>query len=106
MGASSSLPGDVLDVWVIEDSPAFRRALNTLLEEEPTIRCSLAADSCEPAVDEVESGQCPHVVLMDIGLPGMGGIEGTRRIKSLSRRLHRQKYRPARWPSGRWRARW
>ena len=75
---------DALDVWVVEDNPTFRRAVTALLEDEPTTRCSLSVDSCEPAVEAVQDGHCPHVVLMDIGLPGMGGIEGTRRIKSLS----------------------
>lgn len=76
--------GDLLEVWVIEDNPTFRRALTSLLADEPTVHCTLDADCCEPALLEIEGGQCPHVVLMDLGLPGMGGIEGTRRIKSLS----------------------
>ena len=82
--AAKKHTGDDLEVWVIEDNPTFRRALTALLEDEPSTRCTLAADSCEPAIMAVEDGDCPHVVLMDIGLPGMGGIEGTRRIKSLS----------------------
>jgi DNA-binding NarL/FixJ family response regulator len=87
MAESESRPqrgGDELEVWVIEDNPTFRRAVTALLQDEPSTCCTLDADSCEPAVEKIEDGHCPHVVLMDIGLPGMGGIEGTRRIKALS----------------------
>ena len=71
---------DALDVWVVEDNPTFRRAVTALLEDEPTTRCSLSVDSSEPAVEAVQDGHCPHVVLMDIGLPRLSGMEATRRI--------------------------
>ncbi len=73
-----------LEIWVVEDNPTFRRALAVLLEREPTMRPTLIADSCEPALIAVENGRSPDVVLMDIGLPGLSGIEGTRRLKSMS----------------------
>ncbi len=73
----------ILDVWVVEDNPVLRRALTALFEEAPFMRCALAEDCCEPAVAAAEAGDLPDVVLMDLGLPGMGGIEGTRRLKSL-----------------------
>lgn len=72
-----------LDVWVIEDNPVFRKALVSLLEEAPSMRCALAEESCEPAIAAAEAGHLPDVVLMDLGLPGMGGLEGTRRLKSI-----------------------
>jgi DNA-binding NarL/FixJ family response regulator len=72
------------DVWVIEDQRLLRRTLQTLLDEAPETRCGLAADSCEEAIDAIEQGLTPDIVLMDIGLPGMSGIEGTRAIRSLS----------------------
>lgn len=73
-----------LEVWIVEDNPTYRRALAALLGREPSMECTLIADCCEPAIAAAEEGRGPDVVLMDIGLPGMGGIEGTRRIKSLS----------------------
>lgn len=72
-----------LDVWVIEDNPVFRRALVSLLDESPSMKCALAEESCEPAIAAAEAGHLPDVVLMDLGLPGMGGLEGTRRLKSI-----------------------
>lgn len=72
------------DVWVVEDKAIFRNALESLLHKTPGLGCTLAVDSCERALDSIEEGSAPDIVLMDIGLPGMDGIEGTRRIKALS----------------------
>lgn len=72
------------DVWVVEDKTIFRTALASLLGKTPGMHCSVAAESCEQALDALELGGAPDIVLMDIGLPGIDGIEGTRRIKALS----------------------
>ena len=72
------------DVWVVEDQRLFRRALVTLLNETPEMRCGFDSESCEEAIEAIEDGLTPEIVLMDIGLPGMNGIEGTRAIRSLS----------------------
>jgi len=72
------------DVWVVEDKAIFRNALKSLLTKTPDLSCSVAVDSCERALDALELGGAPDIVLMDIGLPGIDGIEGTRRIKALS----------------------
>ena len=62
----------------------FRRAMASVLAVAPGMRCSVAVESCEEALEALEDGAVPDIVLMDIGLPGMSGIEGTRRIKSMS----------------------
>ncbi len=72
------------DVWVVEDKAIFRTALASLLGKTPGMRCSVAVESCEEALDALELGGAPDIVLMDIGLPGIDGIEGTRRIKAMS----------------------
>lgn len=74
----------VCDVWVVEDKLLFRRALVTLLNETSDMRCGFDSDRCESAIAAVEGGRTPNIVLMDIGLPGMDGIGGTRAIRSLS----------------------
>jgi DNA-binding NarL/FixJ family response regulator len=71
-------------VWVIEDNPLFRRTLAELLEQTPGLRCPVAVDSFEEARLALDEGFAPDIVLMDIGLPGMSGIEATRQVRAQS----------------------
>lgn len=73
-----------LDVWVVEDSAMLRGALAELIDNQPDMRCGLAADCCEDFLAALDSGGVPDVVLMDIGLPDRSGIEGVARLHSLS----------------------
>jgi DNA-binding NarL/FixJ family response regulator len=43
-----------------------------------------AFTTCEEAISKLESGGPAHVILLDIGLPGMSGLEGITRFKALS----------------------
>lgn len=63
-------------LWLIEDNRLFRRTIAALIEAEPGIECELATNSCEEAIEALEAGRSPDIVLLDIGLPGMSGIEG------------------------------
>ena len=74
-----------VDVWLIEDNQLYRESITGLIEGAADIECSLAAGSCEEALAALESAAAPpSMVLMDIGLNGMSGIEGTRRLRALA----------------------
>ena len=66
---------------LVEDNSSFRQVVkNNLKDQFPSIEIIEAADGVE-ALKEVES--CPpHLILMDVGLPGMSGLELTRKIKA------------------------
>jgi DNA-binding NarL/FixJ family response regulator len=74
---------DGIDVWVVEDNSLFRDTIVEVLDRGG-LRCALAAASCEEALATLADGHVPQVVLMDLGLPGMSGIEGIRRVSALS----------------------
>ena len=76
----------MVNVWVVEDSRMYRQAAAALLADADGVRCGLAVASCEEALAQLAPDTAPDIVLMDIGLPGMNGIEGTRRFKELSPR--------------------
>lgn len=75
-------------VWIVEDNTYLRETIAELIDERPSMRCTLAAGSCEEALAVLERGDVPQVVLMDLGLPGMSGQEGIRHIKNVSPTTH------------------
>lgn len=77
-------PGSGTSIWLVEDNGRFRGSISRLINETTGLRCDLAVGSCEEALNHLASEAAPDIVLMDIGLPGMDGIEGMRRIKSVA----------------------
>src|SRR6266853_1640028 len=69
-----------LKVGIIEDQPKIREGLRALIDGTNGYRCVGSFGSMEEALAKVNH-DLPDVLLVDIGLPGMSGIEGTRRLK-------------------------
>lgn len=69
-------------VAIIEDEDDIRESLKIIINGSDGYRCVGAYRSCEAALKEIESA-CPDVILMDIALPGMSGIDGVPRFKNL-----------------------
>ncbi len=75
-------------VWLIEDHADSRRVLARVLNHSATLVCPCAFASCEDALVALNSKPPPDVILLDIGLPGMSGIEGIPRLKALAPAVH------------------
>jgi DNA-binding NarL/FixJ family response regulator len=70
-------------VWLVEDNRLFRRGLAMLIDKAEGMSCPVAVETCEEAIDGLDRGHAPpDIVLMDIGLPGMSGIEGTALLRA------------------------
>ncbi len=80
-------PPDVT-TWLVEDNDLYRTTISTIINKTGRLSCEKAFASCEDALQSLENDVPPDVVLMDIGLPGMNGIEGVRRIKAIVPSTH------------------
>lgn len=67
-------------VMLVDDHPAFRKGMAALIESEPALAVvAETGDGCEAL--ELYRQKKPDVVLMDLRLPGMGGVEATLAIR-------------------------
>ena len=66
-------------VLVVDDQRPFRAAAAAVLRRSPRFRLVGEAESGEQAVAQVDALR-PDLVLMDITMPGMSGVEATRRV--------------------------
>ena len=67
-------------VSIVEDDPQVRSSLAKLIDGSPGYRCVSRHGSAEDALLEIPKVK-PEVVLMDINLPGLNGVECVRRLK-------------------------
>ncbi len=73
-------PRALIKVAIIEDRREIREALALLINGTEGFHCAGSFRSMEEALDRIHH-QLPDLVLCDIGLPGMDGIEGIRILK-------------------------
>ncbi|HZS05446.1 MAG TPA: response regulator transcription factor [Blastocatellia bacterium] len=79
ISGDQSVP-EIIRVAIVEDVRALREGFWMLIDGMPGFRCTGRFRTMEEALDQIGL-DLPDVVLVDIGLPGMNGIEGTRLLK-------------------------
>jgi chemotaxis family two-component system response regulator Rcp1 len=84
------VPGMVtLDILLVEDDPADRKLIKSMVEKQDMAHNLRAAHSAEEALDLLRSGENasegftrPDLIILDLNMPGMGGREFLKQIKT------------------------
>lgn len=71
----------MIKVAIVEDNNTLRNSLESLFNRTEGMRCVASLNNLLNVVGEIGSAM-PDIVLMDIGLPNISGIEGVRTVKS------------------------
>ena len=71
----------MIRLGIIEDDAGMRQTLVNFFDETPGMDCLIQADSVEGFVNAWKSDLFLDIVLSDIGLPGLSGIQGTPMIR-------------------------
>jgi len=71
-----------ISIAIVEDDSAVRASLGGILQRAPDCRCLGDFGSAEEALQELSSLR-PDVILMDINLPGLSGVECVRQLSQL-----------------------
>lgn len=77
---------EIIKVMIVDDHDMVRTGLRTYLMLEPKFHVIAEAGTGQAAINMLEAGadeQRPHIILMDLMMPGMDGIEATRAIVSM-----------------------
>lgn len=73
-------PAKLIEVAIVEDNPALGESLQRVVESIPDARCIGVWKTAEEGLRKIDAFR-PSIVLMDINLPGMSGIEATALLK-------------------------
>src|SRR6056297_4112847 len=71
----------MIEIGIVEDNVKIRDLIQKFINMQENMNLSLAVDSVEEMLELLKDGKNPDVLLMDIQLPGMSGIEGIKIIK-------------------------
>ena len=76
----------MIKVVVVEDNDSIREGLKILIDGTDDYSCVGSFSDCETMLKNIKK-LSPDVLLMDIGLPGMNGIEGIKKVKLINQEL-------------------
>ncbi|MBI4301745.1 MAG: response regulator transcription factor [Chloroflexi bacterium] len=72
---------EIIKILIADDHPAFSQGLSRLLAEERDIEVVAIAHTGEEAIS-LAKDLSPNIVVMDVNMPGLSGIEATKQIKA------------------------
>jgi DNA-binding NarL/FixJ family response regulator len=83
MASSTTAREKPIRILLIEDHADFRESVTMVLTERGGYECVGGFSTMEDALEDIRAGLSADLVLSDLGLPGMSGITGIRKIREL-----------------------
>jgi DNA-binding NarL/FixJ family response regulator len=80
------MPDPIRSVWLIEDNASLRRNVARVVDAVPGFRCTGLYHRCEDALALLRDSATPRpgIIFLDVGLPGMSGLDGIGQMKEAS----------------------
>jgi DNA-binding NarL/FixJ family response regulator len=75
---------ETIDLWLIEDHKSYGERLARALNRFEGLFCSRRFTACEDAFAALAAEPAPQVLLLDVGLPGINGIDALARLRELA----------------------
>ena len=72
----------MIEIVLVEDNKTIREGLSILLNATDGLKCTAKYNNCEDMLENLENTK-PDLILMDIGLPGISGIEGVKKAREI-----------------------
>lgn len=73
----------MINVLIYEDNDSLRNTLQLLVQSDSALQLIGAHPNCDAIDQHITTGVLPDVILMDIDMPGIGGIEGVKNAKAI-----------------------
>ena len=74
-----------INVWIVDDDWRYSSIVSEALNESKSVHCSHRFHRCDTFLSALQAGiDFPEIILLDIRLPGMNGLDAIPRIKLIS----------------------
>jgi DNA-binding NarL/FixJ family response regulator len=84
MTAYAPIAPDPVTLWLVEDDPVFRETLCRLFSTSREVDCQQSFSTFEQVLDALDTEFAPEILLSDLQLPGMSGLDGIERFSQIS----------------------